>query len=332
MDPIKPNSSTENNTKNVGDFIERSNKVKRKIARGIINNSGIFVGVFIVFVVIVVFTTDIKLTSALEWAALGLAFFVLLLCSYSMYVNCADSGTRAGKQSSTYIEASDHYDELKNEVVEKKIHGRLPEFCRHFIDEELHNARSAILTDVGITYEQFKESYVGKDKATLEKDTTLSKAQIDAIIAANKIKPIHLTPEMILKRGRGSAQRSPLGVKPTTKKSIKFGVKFVKVFITSALTSIIVLDIVINPSWATFAACLLKLFPVVLNGFMGYKMGYENIVVDTVNYMTDQADLLQQFVHYVEQNPTPEAFIVEAEEVVTEAEAPPETAAAETTN
>ena len=31
----------------------------------------------------------------------------------------------------------------------------------------------------------------------------LSKAQIDAIIAANKIKPIRLTPEMILKRGRG---------------------------------------------------------------------------------------------------------------------------------
>ncbi len=303
MDPIKQSGGDAvDKPKSIGDAIERPNNVKRKIARGLLSNTGIFIGVFIVFVVIVVFTTDIKITSALEWAALGLSFFVLLMCSYSMYVNCADSGSRAGKISSTYIGASEHYDDLKNKVVSMKIQGRLPEFCRHYVDEELHNTRASIVADVGITYEQYKELYVGKDKVALKRDGKLSRAHINAIIAANKIKPIRLTPEMILKRGRGSSHRSPLGMKPTTRKSIKFGVKLIKVCLASVLTSVVVLDVVINPTWATFAVCLLKLFPVVLNGFMGYKMGYDNVVVDTVNYMTDQADLLQQFVHYIEQH------------------------------
>lgn len=68
-----------------------------------------------------------------------------------------------------------------------------------------------------------------------------------------------------------------------------------------------------------FAACLLKLFPVVLNGFMGYKSGYENIVVDTVNYMNDQADLMRQLIHYVEENPVPKP-LVSASEIAEEKE------------
>lgn len=306
MEPIKPSGGAANKPKTVGEAIERSNSVKKKITRGILNSTGIFVGVFIIFVVIVVFTTDIQLTSALQWAELGLAFFVLLMCSYSMYVNCADSGTRAGRQSDTFLSSNEKYDALKAEIVEKKIQGRLPEFCRWYIEEELWNTRASMLTEVGITLGYYKKHFVGVDNETLKKNDKLSKAQIDAIIAANKIKPIRLTPEMILKRGRGSSHRSPLGMNPKTKKGINFAVKFVKICLTSVLMSVIVLDVIVTPTWATFAACLLKLFPVVLNGFFGYKMGYENIVIDTVNYMTDQSDLMQQFVHYVEQTPAPE--------------------------
>lgn len=54
-------------------------------------------------------------------------------------------------------------------------------------------------------------------------------------------------------------------------------------------------------SWATFAACC-----VILNGFMGYQMGYENITVDTVNYMQDQKDLMQQLIEYASTTPEPQ--------------------------
>lgn len=292
--------------KDVGQAVERVGKTQRKVTRNILNNAGTIVGIFIIFVVIVVFTTDIKLTGAMKWAELSLVFFILLFCSYSMYVNYASNGTRAGKSSETFINSYTNYDTTKKKIVENKYQTRLPEFCRYYIKEELTNARNAILSEVGIDFEKYLKEYIGKDKTYLEADKDLSKSQIEAILKANAVKPIKLTPEMIMKRGRGNGSRNPLGIKPETKKKIHLSTKFTTTAITSFITGVIVLDVIINPTWATFAACCLKVLLVVLNGFMGYKMGYENIVVDTVEYMNDQVDLMNQLIQYIEAHPEPE--------------------------
>ena len=316
MEPIKQNEplrGRDDKPRNLGEVIEQTTAQKKKILRGVLNNTGIFVGIFIIFVVIVVFTTDIKLTSVFDWTALGLSFFVLLFCAFSMYLNFSDSGIKAGRTSDTYIKSKAAYDELKKEVIDRKMQGRLPEFCRFYIEEELRNTRNSLLTEVGIDFAEYQECYVGKDKVALEKIPSLSKSQIEAILSANNIKPIKLTPEMILKRGRGASQRKPLGMQPEKKRGVDYGIKFVKTCLTSVLLAVIGLDVIVSPSWAMFAACLLKLFPVVLNGFMGYKSGYENIVVDTVNYMNDQADLMRQLIHYVEENPVPKPLVSASE-------------------
>lgn len=307
MEPIKQHEAKtkEDKPQNLGEVIERTTATKKRIMRGVLNNTGIFVGIFIVFVVIVVYTTDIKITSVFDWTSLGLSFFVLLFCSFSMYVNCSDSGVKAGKISTTYLNAQAGYDELKKEIINRKMQGRLPEFCLNFIEEELRNSRNAVLTEVGIDLDVYLKQYVGKDKKTLEQIGTLSKSQVEAIMTANAIKPIKLTSEMILQRGRGNTKRNSLGMQPSKKRRINYFIKFGKTTLTSVLLVVISLDMVVSPSWTMFAACLLKLFPVVLNGFMGYKAGYENIVGDTVNYMENQADLMQQFILYVEENPTP---------------------------
>ena len=65
------------------------------------------------------------------------------------------------------------------------------------------------------------------------------------------------------------------------------------------------LDVIVNPTWATFAACCLKLLPIVLNGFLGYKSGYDNITIATINYIGDQSDLLQRAIQYLEMTPEP---------------------------
>ncbi len=296
----------------LGQTIERVNKAKKRTVKNILNNAGMIVGFFIVFVVIVVFTTDIKLTGVLQWTELSLTFFILLFCSYSMYVNYANNGTRAGKNSETYIKSLSDYDDIKKTIVENKYQTRITEFCRYYTNEELKNTRTAILSEVGVDFEVYAKQYIGKDKKLLESDKVLSKTQIDAIRQANNVKPIKLSPEMIMKCGRGNSHRNPLGIKPETKKKIHFGTKFTTTAITSFVTGVIALDIIINPTWATFAACCLKVLLVVLNGFMGYKMGYENIVADTVEYMNDQTDLMNQFIQYIEVNPEP--VIIQAED------------------
>ena len=284
----------------------KARSAKKSVFQKLLRSTGIFISVFIMFVVIVAFTTDLKFSSLADWTALGLTFFVLLFCSYSMYLNCSDSGTKAGKDTDTFLNAQDDYDGVKNKIAVNKMQGRLPEFCQHYVEEELELTRATILADVGIDYAEYKEKYLGKDKETLDKlvvENKLSKMQADTIINANKVKPITLTPDMIFKRGRGNNKRSPLGMNPQTKKKWNFGIKFVTTLITSVLMSVIVCEVIITPNWATFAACLLKLFAVSMQGVFGYKMGFENIVVDTVEYMRDQIDLMQHFLEYVKLTP-----------------------------
>lgn len=318
MEPIKPDGGEKRTT-----GMEKINRAQRRVTRSVVNNAAWFIGFFIVFIVVVVFTTDINLSNGLGWAQFGLTFFILLFCTYSMFANFYSSGARAGKSTDLYSEAFKHYDELKKIVIDRKMQGRLTEFCRHYIDDELESARTAILTEVGISYSDYQKEYCGKDKKTLQENEKLSAVQIVAILRANKTKPVKLTPEMILKRGRGSASRSPLGVKPETKRALTFGSKFCTTCITSVLTGVIMLDVIVNPTWATFAACCLKLLPIVLNGFLGYKSGYDNITVATVNYIGDQSDLLQRAIQYIESTPEP----VQAEEpktVLSVAEIPAE--------
>ena len=322
MEPIKQNESgreREEKPRNLGEVIEKTTVTKKKILRGAMNYAGTAVGTFIIFVAIVVSTTDISIMTALDWAVLGLSFFVFTFCAYAMYINGSGNGIRAGRKSETYLTAKKQYDDLKNEVITRKMQGRLPEFCRYYIEEELRNIRNSLLTEVGIDFSVYQERYVGKDKAELEQLTILSKSQVEAIVSANNIKPIKITPEMILKRGRGSLRRNPLGIEPSKKRRIGYVWKFVSTFAVAVLMVGITLNPKSDLAWGTFAECILKLFPIVLNGFTGYKSGYENIVVDTVNYMNDQSDLMRQLIHYVEENPMAKP-LVEAAEVADERE------------
>jgi hypothetical protein len=277
------------------------NKIKIKITKSFPNYAGIFVGVLIMFAVVVIVTTDIKLTSLSELSALGLDFFLLLFCSYSMCVNCSDSGMRAGYANKAYIDTLGIFNGLKQKIADLKLQRRLADFCRYYIEDELKNARSDILIVVGILYEDYKEKYLALDKKSVDA-LELSKSQKKAIKKANSLSPLRLTPEMILS-SRGASRTVPLGVRPETQRRKFFSTKFITTITTSALMILMAFDIVSEPTWGMIASCAIKLLTVVLNGFSGYKFGFKNIAFDTVNYMNNQSDLLRQAIVYAEANP-----------------------------
>lgn len=269
----------------------------KKIQKSFLNYAGMLVGVLLLGVVIIVMTTEIHLTTFADFARIGMEFFVLAFCSYTMYLNLADSGMRFGLRASTYVSTVDNYDSLKDEIISSKTQGLMNDFCQEYITTELINIRTLILSEVGISYETYKR-YIGKDKEDILKEEGLSKNQKKAIIKANRTKPILLTPEMILQRGRNSKRRNPLGVSPQTKKNIDYTIKAVRTFVVSALMSVIVFEAVTEPTRTVIASVCLKLISVIVNGFLGYKFGYENIVFDTSNYISNQSDLLSQFIEY----------------------------------
>lgn len=291
-------------------------KVHKALSKGLMNNAGIYISIFIVFAVIVVVTTEIRVTSFQDMAALGLDFFLLLFCSQSMYINCADSGTRHGKQSKIYRDADARFEEAKASVSEARYYGRLYEFCQKYVFDELRAARTAVLMSRGISYKRYCLLFINKKESQIDRAPDLSPAQIEAVKKANRMRPANLTPEMIMRRGSGYHRSLPLGIRPETKKRINFAVKFCKTFLLSFAISTIVLDVIAKPSWVLFASVCLKLLSVVLSGFGGYKFGYENVVVDTVGYLSAQADLMDQAKKYIDTN-APKNDLYEAETRVT---------------
>jgi hypothetical protein len=282
--------------------IDLNRENKKKISKSFIGNAGIFTGVFIMFVVVMVVTTDISLNTFEDAAAVWLDFFLLMFCSYSMYVNCADSGMRYGLRTDKYISTINMFEQIKKYIINSKLQSGMPKFCRYYIETELKSIRSSTLAIVGLSYEEYESQWLGKDEDYIRACTELSSSQKDAVIKANCYDPVVLTPEMIMRRGRRNGRRSPLGVTPETKKAVNYVVKFITTFVVAFAFSIIVLDVVSEPTWVTFATCCLKLVTIVMNGFSGYKYGYENIVFDTVNYVSDQTDLMRQAVDYIESN------------------------------
>lgn len=272
---------------------------KKKIAKGFINYGGIFVSVCLMFAVIMIVTTDVKVGSLKDFADLGMDFFLLLFCAYASYISCADSGTRAGLQTESYTQALANFNEWKDKIVKGNMQVRLAEFCRNYIVDDLKNVRMSYLAVVGLSYDEYL-NYTAMDDKEIDALTNLSSAQKKAIKKANNTKPITLKPESILRHGKGAYHRSPLDMSPETRKGINYVVKFAQSSLVAFGMSIIALDIVTDPSWVVFATVCFKLVSVIYNCFSGYRTGYSNIVVDSVNYMNAQIDLMQLAVQYIE--------------------------------
>jgi hypothetical protein len=288
------------------DALARAGGRPKAISRELLNNAGVYFSIFIVFAVIVIATTDISVSSFSDMAALGLDFFLLLFLSESMYINCSDSGMRHGQLTQIYIDAQERYEQIKKKATDIKYYPHLYTFCSKYVEDELRAARTFILQSVGISYEEYEAQYLGKSESHVRSSWGPSGPQKTAIVKANAMVSAELTPEMLLRKGKGYKRQSPLGMRPETKKNLNFFFKFVEKFVITLGISVIVLDVVAEPSWVLFASVCMKLISVALSGFGGYKFGYDNIVIDTVEFMNDQSYLLEQAVQFADNLP-PEA-------------------------
>lgn len=297
--PEAPGATQERASRFEDNVIKERNKA-RKAIRSIAKNAGAILGLFMVFAVIITATTEIHLASFDDLTALGLEFFIVFVASYFAYVSCSDSGMRAGLNTDTYISSVNTYESLKRRLVDNDMQADLYGFCRHYIDEELKNTRMNILATVGFTYAEYMEKWNTASEKDIESTDLLTDAQKKIILKANKIRPIRLTPEMIMRRGRNDGSRAPLGTTPQAKKKMCFGFKFLSSVLITLGVVLIVAKVIEDPTWEIFVTAVWRIVPIVTRGVAGYRMGYENIVVDTSEYISDQTDLLQQAIKYIE--------------------------------
>ena len=269
-------------------------ETEKKAATSILEKAGFVMAAVIMFVVIVVMTSDVKVISFAQVTELSLSFFVLLFCSYSMYGNMYHSGMIAGKKLDEYIKVCKAYAVIRAEIKEKDVQKQLAAFCKEYVDNELKTRREAVLENADVTWEEYLECR-HLSKRELQYDKKFSKVKIKAITDANWIVPIKLEPAMLYKQGGQTVRRSPLHTAPSTKRTFDFVWNLCKTGATSLCMCFIAFELFSEPSWEMFCAVAIKLLTVALNGYAGYRRGYDNIAVDTVNYTEDQIDMLEQF-------------------------------------
>jgi hypothetical protein len=270
---------------------------KKQFRKAFLGNAGIIVGVFLAFVAAVTTLTDIKITSFGDVANLGMRYFILLFVTYQMYVNTADSGSRRGLLTDVYRDCQAKYNELKGKIISVGVQNLLPNFCTEYIKRELENTRTVIVATIGMSHADL-EPYLTKSEKEIDEDNSLSKVQKKIIKKAVKVKPIKLTPDMIMQQG-SHGKRSPLGITPKQKKQIAFGGKLVTTAITAGFVVSLAFEVILNPTPSNVMYMLVSCVPIVLNGFTGYKFGYENIVFDTVNYTDAQSSVIEEFLQEV---------------------------------
>ena len=267
---------------------------KKLVTRSLLNHAGLFIGTFLCLVCVLVLTTDIRFDSLFEVSTLDAELFVLMFASYSMYITTVDSGKREAMLDKIYRAAVTRYESIKTNIISRGIQAELCNFCQKYAESELERTRASILAQVGLKPSDF-EKYQSSDIKTIKKDENLTKREKSALIEAIKLKPIKINAEMFLRCGRGAANRSPLGKSPEVTQTMAFIFKLLSVTITSLLTGKMILDVITAPSLAMVATVAIRLLPIILNGFFGYKFGYDLIAKTTTDYITDQADFLEEF-------------------------------------
>lgn len=285
---------------------EKISLERRKISQYILGNVRTLMIALILFSVVVVMTTDITLVSISNIKDIGLEFFLLLFASYAMYVCCADGGTNAGYATEDYKASVKRFTELKQQILENARYSRMNEYCAYYIAEELKKTRTQYLIVASIKYDEYLEKYAKLSRSEVKKQKELTKLQKKAIARANRVRQIRFTPDMMLTmQGKNLFTRFALYVTPKTHRTLAFGTKFVKMCLVAIGMSLIALQVILEPSWTVFAEVCMKLVTVVVNGFDGRTMGFNNIAIDAVNYTNTQSDLMHQAIQYIDGHPIP---------------------------
>ena len=274
------------------DFLNSKNgeiTLKRSTVTSFIGNMGIIVAAMTLLCTCVMFFTDISLAS-LVTAEFSLSFVILLFCSYTMYFSMADTGAKHGAECEAYKKARERYDNLRAELGECGMLFKLGSFCQNYVRGELEATQRCILLSVGISYEEFLELYKGLSSRDLPK--SLSSRTRRAIARANALKPIALTPDMLLSVGSHSHTRSPLTRNPERSKMMHSLKALIPTTVTSFFAVSVVCSVISDPSMATVTECVIKLFALVWNGCKGYTMGYNNTSVEYSSYLESRSDLL----------------------------------------
>ena len=274
----------------------------RKTIRTVLKNFSSIVAIFAMVLLVTLIFADVSVAPAFSWQwATELVLYLIIM--YTLYFSMQTTGITDGRAQTAYIEIMKKYTEIRDSICTDHELESLQEWCDEFIEYELKTAKAKLLRSASITMKLFEEKYADPE-APLPRELSLKKRL--AVLKARKLKPITLTPDMLLNCGSLAVGRNPLGPNPNTRRAIRSAITMLPRTAMIFLVTDIAVNVIANPSWETVITGVIMCFVGLLCAYQGYDSGYKNIVDDTVGYVQRQINLLCQYVIWLKKKATNE--------------------------
>lgn len=239
------------------------------------------------------------------WKSLTINALLLSLINYLVYLNSGDMGDSQGRKHPDFLSVKKAYEDTKSRITESGFRSKLPEWCTLWSKTELENARKRLFEGCDITYEDYKEKKYAQLGYFELKRLGLGKQAFKAIWIANKMKPIELSPSMLIDNDQKAKRpRRALGRTAQEKRVTGDLLKLVYILASMIFTCSLVLNMYPVFNLATVAAAILSLLLLAYNIISGFMKRYNLIVITAADEMKDQTQYLEEFEKWCnEQNP-----------------------------
>ena len=256
-----------------------------------VNNIASLALVICVVIASVLSMGEVKLTFA-EAVSVSTLCIILFIVSSLIYKTKYAEYEAKAKQNAEYIEVQNEYDSLVKKIQEKGLLARLPELCQRYIDLELKQFRTAILSNACIPYEVYERDYMRLSDAEL-KTLEITDAMRKAIKKANRAKGLHLTAQGLLSVSKQSVIRySALTVSSHQREQIDSALNTLSRIVTTFLGGAVAVEVIVNFSWQAVAQWVLRMLPLAFAAFSGANQGTRNIMNTAIPHKRKQINII----------------------------------------
>lgn len=242
------------------ELIESGESLKRGYT-ALIGNIGRIVAFITLTVCALVVFTDVSFYD-IGTKSVTSGTLILLIGSYLMYFSLEDAGERLGEESDVFKEASARFSAAVSQVRPESI-GALRDFCARYSAQELEFRRASRIMAAGASTEEY---------LAFKRGELTERKMRRALKRADTVRPVPLTPEMLLERDRTKSKCELAD--PERTKALRLAVRLIPSTLCTLFTASIMLSAKDGLSAISVIEGLLKLCALPIIGFRGYSAGY----------------------------------------------------------
>ena len=272
--------------------------------------SGIMLSVVLAILVVVVmaYLTRITFQAEIDWAEQGANAALLVVCSVAVTIIMRQWGRLKGENVPEHGAMAQKISGNIEAIISGHNSGRAAEYCRAWEREEYRKTIERILVPYNVSYDEFKNYRIFDVRELFERyGDILSKAQINAVLTAKKVKVLHYSEDFLLTDfTRKTGRSSPSGGLTVNQRNTLMTVQNI---VTAVLMSLVMVsfavEVIIDPSLATVVSCLLKVLTLIFSGIWAAFGGYNLSAKIEVERMRRQEIEQRRFISWCEENATP---------------------------